>query len=535
MFNVRATFLTFSLLLTLHFAVSSSAQSAQLKSDWNSFQKDPSAFMATPPVKTATGPQKQLKSRFSQQEIRSRAFVERKVLERKANFKRLNDSATNGSRSNFDNRHPQSTVSAFAFLEMNEFSNRHLMPVTTLQEIDNANLRNGAIETQPWSGSYWPLYQGGLAARYASEDFNRASTTWKSSYDFIQKAGGLAPVLTRADAEEIDELSPAEKYDLLIGLAPQESEDALGNLTSAMWLEGSAYRARNGTVEPWMGYCHGWAPASLMDARPVRRVEAPGADSKLKLQFYPSDLKALSTLLWAKGDFQNSFIGGRCNEKSPKTDPDSGRLLNKDCFDVDPGIWHLIVVNQVGLLRRGLVIDATYDYQVWNQPLFNYKITYFNPQTGRATEKLKTAAVELQKFSKDKFKKFRNADTVSVVGAEMTIQYATETEPSHKVTDSLKDDGVQTVSYIYDLELNAAGEIIGGEWYQNAHPDFLWMPQTGQRPSTSGDSEVPGRNSWTPAQPLPVFWRDIARKSAASHGEPVAKIVEALLLDSSAN
>ena len=28
----------------------------------------------------------------------------------------------------------------------------------------------------------------------------------------------------------------------------------------------------------------------------------------------------------------------------------------------------------------------------------------------------------------------------------------------------------------YDLELDENFEIIGGEWYTSAHPDFLWTP-----------------------------------------------------------
>ena len=35
--------------------------------------------------------------------------------------------------------------------------------------------------------------------------------------------------------------------------------------------------------------------------------------------------------------------------------------------------------------------------------------------------------------------------------------------------------------YSYDLELNAEKEIIGGEWYGNRHPDFLWTPVKGPR------------------------------------------------------
>ena len=50
-------------------------------------------------------------------------------------------------------------------------------------------------------------------------------------------------------------LSPAEKYDLLVG-------DANYGLTKQMWNAGKGYHDRYGSVESWMGYCHGWAPAA---------------------------------------------------------------------------------------------------------------------------------------------------------------------------------------------------------------------------------------------------------------------------------
>ena len=58
-------------------------------------------------------------------------------------------------------------------------------------------------------------------------------------------------------------LSPSEKYDLLVG-------DKNFTLTKAMWNEGLGYYNRNGSVERWMGICHGWAIAAYMYPRQQR-------------------------------------------------------------------------------------------------------------------------------------------------------------------------------------------------------------------------------------------------------------------------
>jgi Transglutaminase elicitor len=80
---------------------------------------------------------------------------------------------------------------------------------------------------------------------------------------------------------------------------------------------------------------------------------------------------------------------------------------------------------------------------------------------------------------------------------------------------------------MYDLELNNKGQIVGGEWYTNKHPDFLWLPPADSRAESYGDSGLKG--SWTPGKTLPAFWRDIAVKTATKHGQPLAAIIEPLL------
>lgn len=415
-----------------------------------------------------------------------------------------------------------------SFFSLQEFAERGTKPIFNLQGLETASLTESRTPSQPWSGSYWPIYEGGLASRYASASHYGGDSSWRSFHDRMKKAGSLAEIAARALPAELDELSPSEKYDLLIGGEKQLKKSAYGFLTQAMWKNGESYANSNGRVEPWMGYCHGWAPASLVEKRPIKVVSAT-ADSGHELQFYPADVKGLSSLLWAEGDYSQRFLGGRCGSKRPKTDPETGRLLDADCLDVNPGIWHLVLTNQLGILKRGLVIDATFDYEVWNQPVFNYHYKYFNPETGKDSSNLKDAVIETASYKKDKFKKYRSTEAAFIVGIEMTIEYTSETSANHAETDSDEDDATREVSYVYDLELNEKGDVIGGEWYQNAHPDFLWVPERDARPISAGDSQLSDTQAWSIKDPLPQFWKDIAIRTALVTGAPLGKIVDPLI------
>ena len=48
-------------------------------------------------------------------------------------------------------------------------------------------------------------------------------------------------------------------------------------------------------------------------------------------------------------------------------------------------------------------------------------------------------------------------------------------------------DENQQMTFVYDLELDANLRIIGGEWRDQARPDFIWRPRPGTKPSTPAD------------------------------------------------
>lgn len=389
---------------------------------------------------------------------------------------------------------------------------------TRLNEMENAGLKAANLSETPWSDDYWAIYKGILGARYGDPGFPESSD-WKQNADYII-ANPATDILASRSTHRINRLSPAEKYDALVG-------DTAGSLTQRMWSEGKRYYDANGSVETWMGICHGWAPAAYMLDRPIRPVTLHTPDN-IPIKFYPADIKSLASLIWANAASRTRFIGGRCNDKNPATDPETGRVISERCFDTNPGTWHLSVVNQIGVSKRSFVLDVTFDYEVWNQPVYSYEYRYFNPQTRRATDSLADATVAVGDYTNDKFGRFRSSRTQSVVGISMTVKYIVETHPQQLDSDTPDMDAVQSVVYEYDLELDAEGDIIGGEWYRNKHPDFLWTPPKGARAESRYDGQISG--SWSDVRrAVPTTWRGVAAQAARDQGAPLAAIVEQMI------
>ena len=382
--------------------------------------------------------------------------------------------------------------------------------VTKLEDMEAKKLMSAQLAETPWSDDYWAIYLGGIAKRYADPTLGYGEN-WKKNTDLV-KAAWKRP----QTPAEIDKLSPAEKYDLLVG-------DKNRGLTNHQMSEGAEYAKPDGSgVETWMGHCHGWAPAAFSVGRPKTKITVLAADGKTKITFYPADIRALTTLLWANTNPTTKFIGGRCNTKNPPMDA-NGRITEAACRDINPATWHEAVVNQIGVAKRSMVLDVTFDYEVWNQPFYKYSYTYFNPQTKEASATLAGAKVA-KGFAGDKFAAHRSPKATSIVGIAMDAVWIVETLPGHTpVPTSMRDDLTNGARYLYDLEIDAQGNVIGGEWYQNSHPDFLWTPPPGTHARAPGEPAV----TWDGKTALPAAVRTAAA-SLSPNGYPIGAIIEKL-------
>lgn len=445
----------------------------------------------------------------------------------------------------------------------------------------------GQTNTTPWTASYWPYYHDGLNHR------------WQEGVAMDEESGWRG-------------LSPAEKYDIAFNdwsptegfseLEPFNNEtcefdqayyDALG--PAAVWTHrnkglGVMTDGRDGDgdgvadadeckqnldaektdfdgIETWWGICHAWAPAALVEEQPLSAVTRNG------VTFDVSDMKGLIIQQW---DRMGAIgVGGRCNEEELERD-ENGRVIKDECRDLNPGSWHVIVTNFIGMNKKGIVIERTTNYEIWNQPLFGYTIdeqreislqetlqllkidddaqaelpqgngTFINEVEEESADALallefvnqasfdeldidaglRSNAVEsiiahrdgpdatpgtsdddlfetLAELDKVKFvgtsafgrmlgfalsngfgpanniEYKYNVDAERFVEVRMHTDWITEQFQSADRTDDIIDRYTRHDHYHYILELDADGEIIGGEWVGDSnlnHPDFVWTP-----------------------------------------------------------
>lgn len=287
----------------------------------------------------------------------------------------------------------------------------------------------GVLADKPWTDSYWPSSQGGIAARWNDSESNSGFT-----YETATRAE-----IAAMSSDELKKLSPAEKYDILHGRFDFPLV--------------KAERQRTRPTDPgWFGLCHGWAAAAINfdEPKPVTLKNPDGID----VPFGSSDVKALITFSQARVPGLN-MVGQRCNLEIGGQ-PDRGE--EPQCRDTNAGSFHIIVTNRLGLLKQAFIADLSRDLYVWNHPVFGFK----SSTTGESTEIYPTAA----------------PGTVRVVHVETILNYTSELGADWQ-PKPFADFPYQASErlFSYTVELDAAGDIIGGEWRGHDRPDFVWTQE----------------------------------------------------------
>ena len=82
--------------------------------------------------------------------------------------------------------------------------------------------------------------------------------------------------------------------------------------------------------------------------------------------FGASDIKGLMSYAAAR-HFQSDAkqVGGRCSGL--------GRIFgNPSCADINAGSLHVVLANQIGLKKQGVVMDVDPGPQIWNQATYGF-------------------------------------------------------------------------------------------------------------------------------------------------------------------
>lgn len=401
--------------------------------------------------------------------------------------------------------------------------------IVNAQLIENLGLMRASLRIKPWSDTFWPDLQGSIAWDYANGQ--------RGIYGLFGWRHTRAALMGRVEARrdirsltpgQIDAMSPAEKYDLLLG-------DDEWTLSRSVVASVDKLHQED-MLALWSGVCHGWSPASLSMPRPVHSFTV-NTPSGHPVTFYPADVRALESYLWANSRAQGDVKvkGEQCY--SGARENRNGRLLDPACFDVNPAFFHLLMVNQLGLKQKGFVMDRSYRGEVQNQPVFAYALSYYdaNDREAKPGATLREAKRAFSRW--DPYKEFRSPEAVALVGVDAVVAYRKEIQPKQRASASSRDDESGTMRIRYDLELDADDNIVGGEWrdlivlgapawhkqVEYVHPDIVWLVPDDVAPWTYADADIQavhwdGRNGVAPSE-----WRQAARKAALNLNQETFK------------
>jgi hypothetical protein len=227
--------------------------------------------------------------------------------------------------------------------------------------------REGALpeDRYPWTDDYWATFRGGIALRW-----QKVTDSTKNGQELNYPLFDLKRLKNLSQAE-LDQLSPAEKYDLAYGRYDFP-------LVKQQWDEARELQREMGKIPPWYGICHGWAAASLAEPEPGEKASIVNPDG-LRVNFFASDIKALMSKVYADGHHAETLVGKRCSTLSHEISTDlAGRVVLPECRDLNPAALHLILAqnlkNKNPLIRRGFIMDIAGDVEVWNQPVVGFKV-----------------------------------------------------------------------------------------------------------------------------------------------------------------
>ena len=253
---------------------------------------------------------------------------------------------------------------------------------------------------------------------------------------------------------------------------------------------------------PQMGnFCHKtftFPATKVVNGREVF-AQYPDTDGLLESQYpdyvrkFQADVRRIGTNPMAymnRGDEINPFSSDFLSEMTSRKNSD-------DCQDTNAGAFHIMMSNQLGKLHEGFVIDKTRDNEIWNQPVFKFASKVVGDTTlsaNHAAGAVRAVQVKTSLYYADDTDygwTYWNPTLTNLFTTDngfleefarygrMLMKQGDETEmPVYPA------NVIDKAHYIYNLELNASGEIVGGEWVTFDRPDIAWFPR---RFSFSGD------------------------------------------------
>lgn len=282
----------------------------------------------------------------------------------------------------------------------------------------------GSIRGELWSDTYWPSQEGRAAWRW-----QQGKTQGGISNPYSYSLYSLRQI-ERMSEDDLNRLSPAEKYDILRGRYDYPT------------VKNEIYRTSPNHPK-WFGLCHAVAAVTALYQEPQSQlVSIPLGNGRTKqMVLYSSDIKALLALSVDRTSMQNAiYLGQRCQPGAPNSSA---------CWDSNPGSFYIAIANMVGILKKPLIIDIDRGPEVWNSVIKSYS-SVLSKKEGISSK--------------------AHPRTVREVRVDMTVLHTVGSTPQK----SAVGESLSTAKYSFTLELDSEENILGGEWLSDDRPDLIW-------------------------------------------------------------
>jgi hypothetical protein len=394
----------------------------------------------------------------------------------------------------------------------------------------------GTVSKNIWVGSWWSYKMNGIAYRQNAEgDMKVVDSSWSTTR---QLPDGWKV------ADNVSQLSPAEKYDKLMGRDDLIERDKIAEYLKKIgeteseitgkierrrelirvlnkiikenqdedgfdWKstdEGKEYEEISAKIEEaeaaldelkpkidtateYEIWKHGaaqygvqswWGHCNAWAAAAVMEPEPRLSHTVDGIEFTAGDVKALLTEAWM--ELQSSFYGARNDFHADEESRDT-----IDYQDVTPAAFHIFFADQVGNHDKSFVIDRYTGDQVWNQPVKAYRSTFETLNDGQPVKKT-LKSTQYPHWGEPVVRDLREQE-IYEVAVTTTIHWVTDGVPHEALT-------VENYSDTITDEQFASWSFIKEEYHEQIEIRTLSYTLWLTKPMEDPEAEIIGDGEW---------------------------------------
>lgn len=292
----------------------------------------------------------------------------------------------------------------------------------------------------PWAGNYMAMQKGGITARWKQGPRTYASRTldMTDQNQFLSVNQTLARI-KKMTPEQIDLLSPSEKYDIFV------SDYEFWSTEYERFQRGPLRELK---PQSWEGFCNGMRAAGICTKEPTKKIIVQNKEG-ISVPFEPADIKAL--------------LGAAYFYVEKYAQIGENNYISSLEVDLNPAIFDLAIRTFINS-GKAFIIDSDGRVKNGSSEIWNESVVGYTRSTSQPRSLMPDEQVGYNRLAVDV------SLTIHLLG-EVDI------ETSNRRTQHLVANRKLTneMNVAYTLYLDEQGQIVSGKWLSKKNPDFVWF------------------------------------------------------------